>query len=414
MEAKHNANFLKFFWRQDKDWKLTVTRSSLERLAYQIVYPYLSIYIISLGATKSQLGLFTSIGMLLLGFISPFMGNIIDRTGTKKTYVLGVSLLIVCYAAYSLARSWQAAALALVLYYLGSGVSSQVCATICGNCLMNCDRAKGMTICESIAAGVLGMAGPMLGAFLLMKVSGVTGSPTEPGEVRPLFYVALGITAIALAVVAFCMSNRKWADAGDGNASILKSGITLLRGNKYARRWLVIAAIADLPAGMILPYVQVYAGEVKGAGVLTLSGMVTAAAVTSLLCGYPMGALADRIGRKKTLYIVIGLFCVSNMLYIIARSPAMLIAAGALQGFYYIGATVNASMKIELVSPDVMGTWIGLNKFVTAVAGALIALAAGIIYDRLGPQFLFIIYIAFELLVRVPLLASMPETLRKE
>jgi hypothetical protein len=44
------------FWkRQDRDWKVTVARTSLERLGYQMIFPYLSIYIIALGATKTQL-----------------------------------------------------------------------------------------------------------------------------------------------------------------------------------------------------------------------------------------------------------------------------------------------------------------------------------------------------------------------
>ena len=54
------------FWKaQNKDWKITVFRTSIERLGYQIIYPYLSLYIIALGATKSQLGTITSLGMLM-------------------------------------------------------------------------------------------------------------------------------------------------------------------------------------------------------------------------------------------------------------------------------------------------------------------------------------------------------------
>ena len=58
------------FWKvQDSDWKITVLRTSLERLGYQIILPYLSIYIISLGATKTQLGTITSLGMLMSGIL---------------------------------------------------------------------------------------------------------------------------------------------------------------------------------------------------------------------------------------------------------------------------------------------------------------------------------------------------------
>ncbi|MBQ7087022.1 MAG: hypothetical protein IJM96_06075, partial [Clostridia bacterium] len=68
------------FWKaQNKDWKITVFRTSIERLGYQIIYPYLSLYIIALGATKSQLGTITSLGMLMSGLLGPYIGKYIDK-----------------------------------------------------------------------------------------------------------------------------------------------------------------------------------------------------------------------------------------------------------------------------------------------------------------------------------------------
>lgn len=60
------------FWKaQRKDWRITVIRTSLERLGYKIILPYLTLYIILLGATKTQLGFVTSLGLI---------GQRIDRT----------------------------------------------------------------------------------------------------------------------------------------------------------------------------------------------------------------------------------------------------------------------------------------------------------------------------------------------
>ncbi|MBU1743887.1 MAG: hypothetical protein KKH02_08990 [Proteobacteria bacterium] len=44
------GNGLSFLKRQQRDWKITVLRTSLDKLAYQMVFPYLSIYIVALGA----------------------------------------------------------------------------------------------------------------------------------------------------------------------------------------------------------------------------------------------------------------------------------------------------------------------------------------------------------------------------
>ena len=82
------------FWKtQQRDWRITVIRTSLERLGYKIVLPYLTIYIILLGATKTQLGLVTSFGLIASGLLGPFIGQIIDRHGPKKVYIVGILIL---------------------------------------------------------------------------------------------------------------------------------------------------------------------------------------------------------------------------------------------------------------------------------------------------------------------------------
>ncbi len=82
-----------FLKRQHRDWKITVLRTSLDKLAYQMVFPYLSIYIVALGATGTQLGIVNSIGMLIAGLCGPFTGWLIDRIGPKRIYLIGIGFL---------------------------------------------------------------------------------------------------------------------------------------------------------------------------------------------------------------------------------------------------------------------------------------------------------------------------------
>ena len=180
---------LSFLKRQHRDWKITVLRTSLDKLAYQMVFPYLSIYIVALGATGTELGIVNSIGMIVAGLFAPFAGWFIDRIGPKRIYLIGIGLLAVSYLTYGLAQSWEWAILAMIGYWLGFSTSNQSCSTICGNCLVNQDRATGMLICETVAAGFLGMAGPMLATRLVALSGGVNLS-----GIRPLFFAGLLIT----------------------------------------------------------------------------------------------------------------------------------------------------------------------------------------------------------------------------
>ena len=95
-----------FVRMQQRDWKVTVVRSSLDWFFYQMIFPYLSIYTMALGATGTQLGIVNSVGMGIAGLVSPFLGWTIDRSGVKRIYLIGITLLVISYLTYGVAQYW--------------------------------------------------------------------------------------------------------------------------------------------------------------------------------------------------------------------------------------------------------------------------------------------------------------------
>jgi MFS family permease len=140
--------------------------------------------------------------------------------------------------------------------------------------------------------------------------------------------------------------------------------------------------------------------------------MVAGFALSPLLTGIPLGRLADRIGRKKVLYLTAPLFWASNLMLIWAPSHAFLIVAGVLQGFIFVNMVLTGAMAFELVPAGHMGRWVGCMRFSRMLLAAGAALLAGFIWDRFGPHYIFLLVIGLDVLVRVPLLISMPETLK--
>lgn len=400
------SNGISFLKRQERDWKVTVLRTSLDKLAYQMVFPYLSVYIVALGATGTQLGIVNSMGMLIAGFSALFTGSFIDRIGPKKIYLIGIGFMATSYLTYGLAQTWGVTIIAMVAYWLGFSTSVHSCATICGNCLVNRDRATGMMICETVAAGLLGMSGPMLATWLVTLGGGV-----NIDGIRPLFFYGLMITMTAFVVVLTQLSDRRWSKPMNNKPNLFRDVSEVLKGSRQLKKWLVIASISQLPLGMIFPFTQVFAHSIKGANELILGAMVTGAALASIVFAIPLGRLADRIGRKRVLYMTIPLFWISNLMLIFAPAPGFLVIAGVLQGFYFIGAPIVAAIERELVPPEQMGRWIGINRFFKMSLAACLALIAGIIWDRLGPQYIFIAFLGIDILIRMPLLISIPETL---
>jgi MFS family permease len=399
------AAFAAFLRRQERDWRVTVARTSLDRLAYQMIFPYLSVYIVALGASATQLGFVNSLAMLISGLAGPFVGWLIDRHGPRPFYLAGIGLLAVSYLTYALAQDWVITIAAMTIYWLGYSISGHSCATICGNCLANHDRATGMTVCETVGGGLVGIVGPLLGA-LVVSSSGTI----DPAAIRPLFVIAFGITAVTFVLVYTQLSRRHWGVRGPARA-FLRDLRDVLSQGRYLKRWLVIGAVAQLPVGMVFAFSQVYAHEVKGADALVLGLMTAAAAVASIALAVPLGRLADRVGRKRVLYLTIPLFCLSCLVLVWAPGPVALVAAGALQSFFYIGGPIGAAMERELVPASRMGRWIGINRVVRMVIGAMLVLVAGLIWDHVGPQVVFLAFVALDLGIRLPLLVTMPETL---
>ena len=413
-EKKNDLDVIGFWKDQQPAWKITVYRTSMERLVYKAVLPYLTLYIVLMGATKTQIGTVTSLGTLVAGIMAPFLGSYIDKNGPKKMYLMGIAVLMGGYLALWQAPIWQVAALGMFLHTMGATLGGQSCANICGNCLESCDRAKGMLVCETFAAGVLGMIGPAFAGWYLVNIMDVVGTPSDPNSIKPLFFFCLIVTFLSLLMIIFKLDVSHLGAKGaakKAKRNPVKDAFALMRADKNCAKWMIMTSVNRIPTAMIIPYLQLYAAEVKGASTSELAAMTTATALTSVVCGYMFGILADKYGRKKTLAFTLVAYIAALVLLMTTTNTKMLILVGLLVGFQEIGMVINGSMQHELVPGWARGRWSGANGMGGSLVASIFAFAAGIIYDGVGPQWLFIIYIVTEIFLRLPVLYTLPETL---
>ena len=68
-------------------------------------------------------------------------------------------------------------------------------------------------------------------------------------------------------------------------------------------------------------------------------------------------------------------------------------------------------MAAEIVPQKQMGRWTGIVSLVRGLTSIPAPLIGGVIWDQLGPHYVFIATIAVDILARLPLLASVRETL---
>jgi len=201
-------------------------------------------------------------------------------------------------------------------------------------------------------------------------------------------------------------------EAADSN--VIHDFRRLFKHRTALRRWIAVASLSRVPMAMISLFLPVFAHEVKGADAYILAGMTMAGTVSYLLFGIPMGRLADRIGRKKVIYLSTPLWYASSLLLVLSPNAATLIVAGAFWSFYSITSIVTSSMTMELVPVGQMGRWSGLLGLFGGLVTVPAPLIGGLIWRGLGPAYVFLIPVALDLLVRIPLLTTIPETLHTE
>jgi len=249
----------------------------------------------------------------------------------------------------------------------------------------------------------MGMAGPMVGAYVVTRSGGISA-----GGIRPLYFIAFLGTLVSVIFILNQLSTRRWGTPDRVNPNFFRDLREVFRQGRGLGKFAVIAAVTYLPHGMVIPFAQAFAREVKGADPYVLGAMVTGFALSPFLFGIPAGKLADKIGRRKVLLLIAPVFWASNLVLIWAPGPGFLIASGVLQGFFHMNLVLTGAMMFEMVRPEQMGRWVGTLRFFRMMPSAILALAAGVIWDEVGPQYVFLAYLAIDIFVRIPLLIKMP------
>lgn len=139
--------------------------------------------------------------------------------------------------------------------------------------------------------------------------------------------------------------------------------------------------------------------------------MAGATVVAQLVFGIPVGRLADRIGRKRVIYLLAPLWYASNLFLAFSPGPVVLVLSAALLAFYSISTGATNAMTLELLPLEQQGRWGGLLSLFTGLVTIPAPIIGGLIWRELGPVYVFIIPVIFDLLFRVPLLTTVPETL---
>jgi MFS family permease len=399
-----------FTKRQTHAFKLMLGRRALHGVTGSLFLQYSSIYATLLGADPVQLGSLQSAGNAIGAVAAIPAGWFIDYYSLKKVFLLSTMVLVFSQLLYFTAPGWVWLYPAIVLYYLGLRITCTCCTVVCAAELPNKERGTGRGVCRTLSS-VVAIATPLLAAWCISRFGGITIR-----GIRPLYaiqvFIFLGIFALLLSGLDGSSIDRA---SSDGHR-MLSSFAQVFKHGPDVVRLVAVMALMELPWSLTQPFMPLYAHQLKGADEFVLGTIYTAITVVPLVTSIPLGRLADRYGRKKLLFSLAPLTYAANLCLVFAPptrgeiSPLLLLY-GVLFGFNSISMALASSMTAEIMPKEQMGRWIGIISLVRGLFAIPAPLMGGLIWEHIGPQYVFFAAIAVDALVRLPLLGLTQETL---
>jgi MFS family permease len=141
--------------------------------------------------------------------------------------------------------------------------------------------------------------------------------------------------------------------------------------------------------------------------------MIPAVMIATNVCysvsSYPAGVLADRLGRTVPLLVGIALVVTADVVLALSTDYLQVIAGCCLWGLH-LGFTqgVLSKMVADTSPPDLRGTAFGVFNLLMGAALLLASVAAGALWDSVGPQATFLVGGGFALVSGLWLLAMTP------
>jgi MFS family permease len=399
-----------FAQRQTHNFKLMLGRRTLHGLATGLTTQYSSIYATLLGASPVQLGSLQSTGNAVGALAALPAGWFIDYYSLKIVFLIGTAMLAASSLLYFAAPLWTWLYVAVTIYYLGSRITCTACTVTCAAELPNEGRATGRGLCRTLASPVA-IATPMLAAWLISQFGGI-----RVEGIRPLFVVQ-GIIFVTIFVLLLTRLDAARAHKGPSNdRRILSSFAQVFQQGPDVVRLMVVMGLMELPWTVAQPFMPVYAHQIKGANEFVIGGIAMTSMLAPMLASIPLGHLADQHGRKKLLFVIAPLANAANIVLILAPASGAvgslcLLLYGLLFGFNSISMALTSSMVADIMPQEQMGRWIGIVSLFRGLLSIPAPTLGGLIWEHIGPQYVFLATIAIDVCMRLPLLALARETL---
>jgi MFS family permease len=363
------------------------------------VNPYNSLYIIALGATASQLGLLTSIGLALSSILTLLIGWICDRVNRKRIFLSGALIGILVPITYVSAPNWAWLAPAFLFYGLSDGIIFPAWQAMYANSVKNKTRGTIYGLANVFILTPILFAG-IIGGWIASHFGGLTVN-----GIKPLYLLQATLLALTFIIVWKFLENH---NNGHGRQTYnLKNMINDYKEvlkKEGVLSWVMMKSLGSISIGMAGPFWMVYAAMVHNASAMTIAYMVTARSLTQILLSPFSGNLVDSIGRKKMILSGRLIMYLGVFVFLSGGNLPQLILAWILMGINDSTNIAWSAEEAELVPPSQRSRISALSHGAFNALAVPASLLGGYLYDFINPLTPFLVMIIIDGLIRMPII----------
>jgi MFS family permease len=402
----------KFLLKQERAFKVNLAKNMSQSFFLGATQQYQSIFIVSLGARAVQLGFGTAFAGIASIGAALLVGWLSSNFNLRSIFMLGIALMGTASFFFATAVEWWMVIPALVMMTFALRVTGTICPMICGSCFKSHERSKGMALCD-ILSSLPRLVAPIISAYLVTVFGGLNAQ-----GIRPLYLIQFaGLCFTFMIVWKLFEEPRKIVlarAATKENASFIRNVRQLFTETKHVKAWIIYMTLGCIPIYLSQIYWTLFAEQVKGADQIVIGQMTTAMWILPIFFSLPMGIFADARGRKRAIYLTLPFVLLSMFMLIYARNSTELVISAFLQGALYLISAFQVAMTTEMVSPQLLGTWLCVLAIFDGLIGLVIFPAlGGLIWDMIAPVQVIVLMMVTTI-IAIPILVIIPETLKKQ
>lgn len=355
-----------------------------DRLSINFLFPFMRA---EFDLTNARIGMLTSalaLSWAVSGYALATWAENLNRR--KPILILAVFVFSVCSIGSGLAGTFMILLVARAVMGLAEGPVLPISQSLMGFASTDSRRGFNMGFVQASAGG-------LLGAVLAPMV--VVPLATEYGW-RVTFFVA-GIPGLIIAILLakyLVEPNKMLRKAAAPPGPEAVPSFTHMVGQRNIALCLIISCLLITWFVALMTFTPIYLMENRGFAAGEMSILMTILGISSVISGFMVPAISDRVGRKPTMifFAAVSVAVPLMLVYVEASLPLL----GVLLFVTYFGygcfPLFLATIPAETVGIAHAGRAIGLVIGVGEVAGGFIApMIEGYAADRFGAQAPFLI-----------------------